>query len=253
MTCDSPRPNLNIFDCNASLGRRHNERVPYDSKEDLLRVMSEAGIRRALVYNPYGVEFSTTEANQFLLERIGGEQNLIPQFVVNFAVDSLQEVEDSAQRSSVRTLRVFPASQRYPLVPWIADPWLEWMAAGNMVLWVPLGMSPEVDVRDLYETARRHPKVPIVLAGLHYSNYAAVWPLLKALDHLYVDLSRFDIPDGVARLIRHIGAGRLLFGSSFPDVDPKPYLYYLRHCGLPPSELSAICSNNLERLLSRAA
>jgi predicted TIM-barrel fold metal-dependent hydrolase len=244
------QPSLNIFDCNASLGRRHNERVPYDSKEDLLRVMSEAGISRALVYSPYAAAFSTMEGNRFLLQQIGREPKLVPQFVVTFATDELKEVEDLAHRSNVRTLRVFPTSHFYPLVYWIADPWLEWMAAERLALWVPLGWSPEVDVRDLYETARRHPKVPIVLAGFHYSNYSVIWPLLKALDHVYVDLSRFDIPNGIERLKRHIGVSRLLFGSSFPDVDPKPYLYYLRHCGLPHSELSAICSSNLERLLS---
>jgi len=253
VTSGSPQPDLAIFDCNASLGRRHNERVPYHSKEDLLRVMSEAGIARALVCSPYAAAFSTMEGNQFLLDEIGDEQNLIPQFVVSFAVDAIDKVQEHTRRAGVRTLRVFPTTHAYPFVAWIADPWLEWMAAERMVLWVPLGWSPEVDIRDLYQTARRHPKVPIVLAGTHYSNYSVLLPLLKALDHLYVDLSRFDIPDGVRRLIRHIGVERLLFGSSFPDVDPKPYLYYLRHCGLDDSELSAICYHNLERLLSGGA
>jgi predicted TIM-barrel fold metal-dependent hydrolase len=72
---------------------------------------------------------------------------------------------------------------------------------------------------------------------------------MKALEHAHLDLSRFDLANGIERLIGHVGAERLLFGSSFPDVDPKPYLYYLEHCGLPESALQAICHGNLERLI----
>ena len=55
--------------------------------------------------------------------------------------------------------------------------------------------------------------------------------------------------NGVRRLIRHIGIHRLLFGSDFPEVDPQPYLYYLHHCGLQPTELRVICHDNLRDLL----
>ena len=113
-----------------------------------------------------------------------------------------------------------------------------------------MGYSQEVDIRDLYDTARRYPKVPIVLAGTHYSNYPEVWPLMKALENIYMDLSRFDLPNGVERLIKHVGADRLLFGSDFPEVDPAAYLFYLHHCGLDQETLSNICDGNLERLLS---
>ncbi len=238
-----------IFDANAALGRRHDRRVIYDQPQDLLLLMSRLGVSRALVYNPYSINFGTMEGNRFLLKAVSEESQLVPQLVVSFATDDLGEVQALVRESNVRSLRVFPNSHNYPLVSWIADPWLRWMAKEKMVLWVPMGRQPEVDVRDLYETAHRHPRVPVVLVGNHYSNYSLVWPLLKALDHLYFDLSRFDLTNGVERLIDHIGAGRLLFGSDFPEVDPEPYLYYLHHCRLQSSDLRAICHDNLQRLL----
>jgi predicted TIM-barrel fold metal-dependent hydrolase len=126
---------------------------------------------------------------------------------------------------------------------------MEWAALNGISLWIPMGHVPEADVRDIYEMAGRHPSVPLVLAGSHYVNYSSVLPLLRARDNIYVDLSRFDIADGVVRLVNLIGAQRLLFGSSLPDVDPIPYIYYLGQCGLRQPDLEDICHCNLERLL----
>jgi predicted TIM-barrel fold metal-dependent hydrolase len=243
------RPSTTVFDCNAALGRRHDRRVAYDTRADLRRVMAEAGIAKSLVYNPYCVHFGTTEGNRFLLEEIAGDPDLIPQFVVNFATDEMAEVESLVREAGVRALRVFPVSQHFPLVHWIADPWLEWMASLGLSLWISMGRQPEVDARDLYDTARRHPRVPIVLAGSHYAYYPVVWPLVRALDNIHVDLSRFDIPHGVQRLIGRIGVERLLYGSDFPEVDPEPYLHYLHRSELDPAQLAAICHGNLSRLL----
>jgi predicted TIM-barrel fold metal-dependent hydrolase len=184
------------------------------------------------------------------LQAIDGQRQLVPQLVVSFAIDEIEEVQALTRQSGVRSLRIFPNSHGYPLVHWIADEWFGWMAREGMALWIPMGRSPEVDARDLYDTASRYPEVPIVLAAISYSNYPVVWPLLKRISHLYVDLSRFDLTNGVERLIRHIGVHRLLFGSDFPEVDPKPYLYYLERCGLQPSELKDICHDNLQRMLS---
>lgn len=243
------RPETVVLDSNAALGRRHNQRVPGGTRDDLLRSMAEAGISKAVVYHPYTEVWGTMEGNRLLLEEIAGDDRLIPQFVVDFATDDLDEVSSHAREAGVRALRVFPNTHRYPFVHWIADPWLDWMAAQGLPLWIRMGHKLEVDARDLYATATRHPNVPMVLAASHYSNYAVVWPLLRVVKNLYFDLSRFDIPNGVERLVRHIGVDRLLYGSDYPEVDPEPYLFYLHRCGLRREELRAICSENLSRLL----
>jgi predicted TIM-barrel fold metal-dependent hydrolase len=243
------QPSTIVYDCNASLGRRHDRRVAYDTRADLRRIMTEAGISRTVVYNPQSVSFGGLDGNQWLLEEIDGDPALIPQFVVNFATHDLDEVDAQVRESGVRSLRIFPVTQRYPFVHWIADPWLEWMADRGLSLWIPMGLQAEVDARDLYQTASRHPRVPIVLAGSHYSNYPVVWPMLRSLRHIFLDLSRFDIPHGVQRLIAHAGVERLLYGSDYPEVDPKPYLHYLHRAGLERAQIDAICHGNLRRLL----
>ena len=77
----------------------------------------------------------------------------------------------------------------------------------------------------------------------------AIWPLLRALDHIHVDLSRWDLIAGVERLVDHIGAERILFGSDFPEMDGRSILYQLAHCGLSDEQLACIHHRNAERLL----
>ena len=97
------------------------------------------GIARALVYNPYAINFGTVEGNQFLLEEIAGDPALIPQFVCSFATDDLAEIDAQVTAAGVRALRAFPVSHRYPLVPWIADRWLGWMAERRLSRSPPSG------------------------------------------------------------------------------------------------------------------
>jgi len=69
------------------------------------------------------------------------------------------------------------------------------------------------------------------------------------LPNLYLDLSRYDIIQGVERLLAHIGSERLLYGSNYPELAVGPYLYYLHHAELPEPVLRALCHDNLARLL----
>lgn len=235
-----------IYDCNAALGRRHDRRVEAGEPATLMNLMTAAQISRAIVYNPYGIHFGTSEGNRFLLDDIGRNSALIPQFVVNLAIESPSDVADIEQASSVR---IFPATHRYPLAPWVLDSWFAWLGQEKKPVYIPMGRQPEAPLDDVYTIAKRHPDVPIVLANASYNNYSSIVPFLKALPQAYLDLSRFDLMHGVERMIGIIGHERLLFGSDTPEADPRPYLYYLRECRLSTSELSAICGGNLARLM----
>jgi hypothetical protein len=68
------RPDTTVFDCNAALGRPHNRPIPYNNAEDLLCVMDETGISRALVHSPHSIHFGTSESNRLLMEEVGGNR-----------------------------------------------------------------------------------------------------------------------------------------------------------------------------------
>jgi len=240
------KPDVPVFDGNAVLGRRHDQRVRSEGREGMLSAMDRVGITKALVHTPYAVTYDTRVGNQRVLELIGGEERLVPQFVVNFPVDPFDAFARAVQGAGVRSLRACPRTHLYPLTPWVVGDWGDWMAGAGLGLWVS---ANEVDPRDLHDTAAAFPGLKVVWTDVHYVHHAVLQPLLRTLPGLCVDLSRYDVPNAVEQLVARIGPDRLLYGSAFPDLDPAPTLFYLHRCGFDRGALRAICHDNLARLL----
>ena len=244
-------PRVPVFDGHVALGRRHDARVACGDPDALIRRLRQAGIQRALVYHPHAVHFDTLTGNRLLMSACADRPFLEPQWVVHLTLD--QPVADLVGRDGargVRSLRVTPNSHGYRLTQWILEPWVPWLRSQRLGLWIPMD---EVDPTDLYDTVRAWPDIPIVLVGVHYSHQPMLCALVQELAQIYVDLSRYDVADGVVRLRDRVGAGRLLFGSQFPTLNPEPYLYYLHHAGLGEGELRRICHDNLQTLIEGEA
>ena len=236
-------PRVPVFDGHVALGRRHDTRVACDDPDALTARLQQAGIQRALVYHPHAVFFDTRTGNRMLTQACADRPQLEPQWVIHLTLDRpIEHLADNAEAHHVRSLRVTPKTHGIPLTPWILEPWVPWLRSRRLALWVPMD---EVDPADLHRSGRAWPDLPIVLVGVHYSHQPMLMALLEALPQLYVDLSRYDVADGVCRLRDRVGAGRLLFGSQFPTFSPEPYLHYLHHADLDDHELRRICHDNL--------
>ncbi len=240
------KPEVPVFDGNTVLGRRHDQRVLSGDREALTAAMDRSGITRALVHTPYAVTYDTTVGNRHVLELIGEEPRLAAQFVVNLPTDDLKAFAATVKAAGVRSLRAFPKTHLYPLTSWVVGEWGDWMTQEGIGLWVS---ATEADPRDLHETASTFRNLTVVLTDVHYAHHAVLQPLLKTLPNLRVDLSRYDVPNAVERMVARMGPDRLLYGSAFPDLDPLPYLFYLHRCGFDRRTLQAICHDNLASLL----
>jgi hypothetical protein len=241
------QPSVPVFDGHVCLGRRHDQRVGAADREEVWAALAGVGTTKALVCHPHAVFFDTRTGNRLLRDMIADDPRFVPQFVVNLALDDPAVYAAEIEAAGVRSLRAAPRTNLYPFAPWVADPWLEWMSAAGVGLWLPI---QEVEAREVYDTVCRWPQLRVVLVGVHYSHHAAVWPLLRALPQVCLDLSHYDIIHGVERLLAHIGPERLLYGSGFPELAPGPYLSYLHQSDLPEPALRALCGGNLERLLA---
>ncbi|MCH7664020.1 MAG: amidohydrolase family protein [Chloroflexi bacterium] len=184
--------------------------------------------------------------NRLLLELIEDEPRLVPQFVGNPATDDLGSFADTIMVRGVRSVRMEPEHHKYPFRDWIVGPWLEWLETEAIPLWIP---ADESDPSTLHDTVAAHPDLKVVLAEVHYSHVPWAIPLLRSLPNVSVEMSRFVIADGVARLMDTVGERRILFGSRFPDSAMGHQLYNLHRNGLDSPALAAICSGNLDRLL----
>lgn len=240
------KPSFPAFDANISLGRRHDRRVTADTVDETLAVMRRAGVDRAVAYAAHAAAFDARDGNDYLLELVHGEPSLVPQFACSPATDDLDRFAAEISERGITSIRMLPASGSYPFRDWVVGPWLEWLAAERLPLWLP---APEFEPAQLHDTLKGHPQVNVVLAEVHYSHVPWVLPLLRSLPNLHVEVSRFVIPDGMSKLLAAASHQRVLFGSRFPDSAMAPQLYNLHRCGLSDSVLEAVCAGNLERLL----
>ena len=247
-------PSVPVFDANASLGRRHDRRVAVDTAADTLAAMDDGGVDRAVVYAPHAAGYDSREGNAMLLEDIGDESRLVPQFVFNPTWDELDEFAALVEKHDVRSVRMVPAAHRYPFRDWIVKPWLDWLGEAGIPVWLPvnydiLGVSYQVNPSEVHETLSAHPDVTAVFSEVQYHTMSWAMPLLRSLPNLNVEISRLSNTDGLDRLGDAVGFGRVMYGSRFPDGAISPLLYYLHTAGLSEDTLKDVCSRNAERLL----
>ena len=243
------KPSVPVFDANVAVGRRHDRVVREETVEGTLEAMKQAGVGRALVYGQHAATFDPSAGNELLMEMIGGEPSLVPQLVCNPSYDDLAAFAAGALERRVRSVRMLPRYSDFPFRGWVVRPWLTWLAAEKIPLWLP---AEETDPGDLHDTIAQHPDVNIVLCEVHYRHVPWALPLLRSLSNVYVELSRFVISDGMARLLDAVGHRRILYGSRFPDAPMAPNLYMLHRCGLAEEVLRDICADNLRRLLGES-
>ena len=240
------RPSFPVFDASLAIGRRHDKPVREDTVAGTLHAMDLAGVEKALAYHQHAVNYDSDEGNRILLDMIEREPRLVPQFAGNPAADDLDRYSAQVAELGVRSVRMSPILHKYPFRDWVVGEWLEWLSDQRIPLWLD---AAQFDPAELHDTLSGHPNVDVVLSEVHYSNTAWVLPLLRSLPNLHIEISRFVISDGIARLLDAVGGERVLFGSRFPGSPIAPQLYNLYRCELDDATLKAICAGNLVRLL----
>ena len=253
------KPTVPVFDANVALGRRHVRRSPFDTAPALIGEMDRLRIERALVYTPHAVSYDTREGNAYLLQLIGNESRLVPQFVCNPSVDDLKEFAQRVRQDQICSVRMLPAVHGYPFRDWVVGPWLHWAADNDLPVWLPVNYgiprkrseldANQLDPEAVYDTLSAFPKVRAVLCETQIRHIAWVLPLLRSLPNMAIELSRHAITDGVQMFMATVGVERIMFGSRFPDSPMGANLFQLFNCGLSPEQLRLICAGNLGRIL----
>ncbi|MGE5603277.1 MAG: hypothetical protein ACM30E_09515, partial [Nitrososphaerales archaeon] len=133
-----------------------------------------------------------------------------------------------------------------PFRPWAYGELLAWLSERRLPVWIPL---PGSDADELVTTLTAYPDLVTVLVGAHYVHHMQVRPLLKSLPGAYLELSRYEPLGEVEVLAGEFGAGRLVYGSWYPQYAMRPILFYLHNTSLSGAELALVCAGNLERIL----
>lgn len=244
---------MRFFDCNAFFGLPSvRPLMPVPTAEALLAEMDRAGIERALVWHIAQHDASPQVGNRLLAEAIRPHERLLGCWTVlpNHAHEFPPPAELFAQMQAARVaaLRIFPAAHRFPANAVTLGDLLDAMVARRIPLFISLRRG--TDWKTVYSLLAEFPDLVCVVCDHGcWGEDRSFRPLLSRYANIYLDTAQYLLDGGIESVVADYGAGRLLFGTGFPESYHGGMMLALRHALIPEAAKQAIAAGNLERIL----
>lgn len=244
---------MEFFDCNTYIGRPSmGHLAPVAGVAELLRAMDRAGIARALVWHVAQHDLSPLVGNGLLAEAIASQERLVGcwAMIPNQAreLGPTEEWFERMARANVRAVRAFPQDHRYLLRRESVGDILDGMVQRKIPLILSLKRGVSWDA--VYNLLAEFPDLLCIISETGcWGSDRWFRPLLERYPNVYIDMSDYLLDGGIEALVRDYGAGRMLFGTGFPDQYHGGMMLALKHAEIAQDERDAIASGNLERIL----
>jgi hypothetical protein len=244
---------MRFFDCNAFFGLpMRRPLAPVPTAEQLLAEMDRAGVDKALVWHIAQHDASPQIGNQLLADaihphpRLVGCWTILPNQAREFPPPPLFFQHMRASR--IAALRIFPSAHRFLANAVSIGDWLEPMVTRRVPLF--LSVRRGMDWPAIYALLAEFPDLVCAICDHGCWGMDRMFrPLLERYPRVYVDTAQYLLDGGLEALVADYGAGRLLFGSGFPESYFGGMMLALRHAQIPERAKAAIASGNLERML----
>ena len=226
--------------------------APVAGVAELLRAMDRAGIARALVWHVAQHDLSPLVGNGLLAEAIASQERLVGcwAMIPNQAreLGPTEEWFERMARANVRAVRAFPQDHRYLLRRESVGDILDGMVQRKIPLILSLKRGVSWDA--VYNLLAEFPDLLCIISETGcWGSDRWFRPLLERYPNVYIDMSDYLLDGGIEALVRDYGAGRMLFGTGFPDQYHGGMMLALKHAEIAQDERDAIASGNLERIL----
>jgi len=251
-------PELEFFDCNVYLGLPMNRPggwfgPPPATAQALLAEMDRAGVARALVWHAAQYDGHPATGNRLLSEAIAGCDRLAGCWSIlppqTGELGDVGEFLAAAVRSGVRAFRAFPDMHRYLLRRDAMGGLLERLAEARAPLLVRA--ADKAQWESLYDLLRELPELTVIATDMgNWGSDRYFRPLVERRQNFYIETSGYMTDGGMEAFVESYGAGRLLFGSGFPQAYLGAFTLTIAHCDIAPPDKAAIAGGNLARLLA---
>jgi hypothetical protein len=243
---------LRFFDCNCAFGPYRTRVFRFARTADELTAEMDFGnIERALVYHTAMRFDHPSVGNELVVRETRGHSRLLPTWALlpgqTDEMPALEMLLGEMRRQGVRALRLFPDEHRYFLDE---ITWGDQMAV-FMERRIPLFIRASLD--KIATLLCSFPEL-VVVTGSQGANpldrYA--WPLIEKYPRLIFETSGYLVDGGIEEFCKRYGAGRLVFGSGFPDNAGGSAMLHLAQAEISDAERQDIARDNLCRLLEEA-
>jgi hypothetical protein len=244
---------ITLFDAFCGFGGARRGETARPSVDDLVAEMQRLGISRALArIAPEDLDQDVAASNARLYAACAGRPALVPCPIVlpsgggNFPSEEEQLAGHVAQGCGAVWIR--PGPDYWSLAPWASAALFAALAARRLPVLLTESLVTLEQVADL---ASRHPRLPVLLAGVSYRQQRTLLPLLGACPGVHLVLGEgYAVHLGLEQIVAEVGAERVLFGTGFPRTEAMCAITYLLYSALAEEQKQMIGYQNGERLLN---
>ena len=242
---------MKIIDINAVIGKAVYPHGPATA-EQLLRAMEQYGIDRSVISHELS-KMDHKRGND-AAAAICGEHS--DKFGFCARIDpglsgrSLGGDEDlvaELEKAAPECIAIGPTEQKVPFTPFYWDGVLS--AADRLNMPVLLDEPCELPLfRDLPEVAASYNHAKFVVCGAGLTHYRAILSLIKNTENVYFTTAKMLDNRQIEDICAQGGAGRLLFGTGYPDIPQSGPLGLVAFADIGGADKERILSCNWEAI-----
>ena len=241
-------------DVNCAIGRARDRVLKFESAAELAGYLRKYHIARAVVSSLMSFNWNANDGDEWLFQQLAAHKNLIPCVTLSShlgtsELPSRDELKDWLKLKKVKAAKVYPQSGGFRLDAFYAGALLELLDA----LRIPLLMDwSEVDPGTLPQVTADFPGIPFVLLNSGFRSSRFMYPLMEKRGNVFFDVGRFDDFGLIEEIVAKFGAGRLLFGSSMPAINPGAAITMVCRADIPDEDKVLILGGNWRRMEKEA-
>jgi len=256
-------PPIDLFDCNAMVGMpsstnryARNPECVYKAR-DLISIMDHYGIKCALVSHAICEENGPTPGNEILLSDIKEYDRFYPCWVLlpnhTGELGDLKAFVRRMVETGVRAAKIYPVNHHFSLSEWCIGDLLSELEEYHIPLLMDFNelhyKEEKIQWDKIYEICKNHKNLPVILLRVGCYVNRSLFPLFERFENLHIDISYFQVNDGIEIICEKFGAHHLLFGTGLPVFSPAAPISMLMYSGISMEEKRMVGGENLQRLL----
>ncbi len=263
VTPTPPKPPMDFFDCNITIGRRATRNVgSVYTVSDIASTLDHYGIKRALVSHAMCEDSGPLPGNEILLSEIKGHDRFAPCWVLlpdhTGEVDDPESLVTRMAENGVKATKIYPIKHYFSLSEWCTGKILSKLAQHEVPLLIDFNIVHYSDAAQnihwdsINEICRNYEDLPVILLRLGGNVNRNLFPLLGKFENLHIDISYYSVNDGIEMVCEKFGADHLIFGTGLSTFSPEAPISMLIYSDIPMRDKRAIAYGNLDELLKSA-
>jgi len=244
---------MGAIDCHVHIGKNMFLRLNVGA-EELLDLADRTGIEKLFCTDLTALFYDMHEGNRLLAaelkrhpDRLIGYATISSPYFGEEAIDELKRCFFDYGMRGIKVYSVAPVR----LNPWVMEGILAFSAEHK------LPMLAHITPTECESLAKANPEAIIVMAHMGgFPDAGGDWRMAIEVaqrhKNVWLDTTSSTYDSGMMEMaVRRLGAGRILFGTDMPLLDPFAGVQKIRSAFLTEEEKTLILGGNLERLLAQ--